>query len=231
MASPASKKIPHADFAQRMHLACDGNGDVPKPNFGRLGWFVDEFDEKFDYALTAETVRKWFAGEARPRPRTMSMLAQILEVDEAWLSVGSDPAIPEKQRRLRDATVDGVVNVVAGCIQMDGGHPAFPDDDDAASKNGLVDLTAIIKGALYSFHVVLAEESEDGWTFAIPSGALDLFVLGVVRLSSSNFRFFEFDRDRIEELGTRRSGHVSISVPFDAKASPWREIGSFSERI
>lgn len=231
MASPVSKKIPHADFAQRMQLACDGNDDVPKPNFGRLGWFVEKFEEKFDFRLTAETVRKWFAGEARPRPRTIAMLAQILEVDEAWLSVGSDPSITEKQRKLRNATVDGVVNVVAGCIQMDGGHPAFPDDDDPASKKSYVDLTAIIKGALYSFHVALAEKSEDGWVFSIPAGARGKFVIGVVRISPWSFRFFELDWDGMDKHGTRRAGCLSVVLPADMKQSTWREIESFSERI
>lgn len=38
--------------------------------------------------VSAETVRKWFAGEAKPKGDRVRHLASILEVDWIWLEMG-----------------------------------------------------------------------------------------------------------------------------------------------
>ncbi len=122
-----------------MKLACDANPDIPQANYGRLGWFTTQLSTKFNKAVTIETVRKWFSGEALPRHKTLSYLAHILNVDEAWLTIGKLPELSEKQMKVRDASADGAVNVVAGLISMGGGHPAFPEPDDRrAAKERLI---------------------------------------------------------------------------------------------
>ncbi|TGW07270.1 XRE family transcriptional regulator, partial [Mesorhizobium sp. M2D.F.Ca.ET.145.01.1.1] len=77
-----------------MEQACDGNPDVPPLNHGRLGWFVDRL-EQHKVQVAKETVRKWFAGETRPRHPAMKALAQILKIDEGWLSAGRAPDLSE----------------------------------------------------------------------------------------------------------------------------------------
>lgn len=116
---------------------------------GRLKWVVDQFDEKFGDRITTETVRKWKDGLTKPRQEKLQKLAVILDVDPTWLYLGTQPEVTPRQQVARNASVNGAANVVAGMIELDGGRPAFPDNGNPA------DLTAIIKGALYNFRVIL----------------------------------------------------------------------------
>lgn len=226
-----SKKIVHPEFAKRMQLACDGNPNVPPLNHGRLGWFSTEIEKRFHAKVTIETVRKWFAGETIPRPKMMGYLAAVLEVDHAWLSVGASPQIADKQKKARDATADGAVNLVAGLIQICGGSPAFPDDADDRAKSRHIDLYAVIKGAQYSMHVVMAEQVDDSYRFAIPIEAVgEAVILGVVRTGELAFRFFELDGDKISEEGKRKGGAYNLSMP-SAPGKEWKEITTFSNRL
>lgn len=227
----SKKKVVHPDFAQRMQIACDGNPNVPLPNYGRLGWFSNEIERRFGAKVTIETVRKWFAGETLPRPKMLGYLAAVLEVDHAWLSVGTSPQISEKQKRVRNATADGAVNLVAGLIQICGGYPAFPEDKDARAESEKIDLYAVIKGAQYSFHIAMAEEVAAGHQFAIPFETVGhALVLGVVRVAELAFRFFELDGDLIAEVGKRKGGSYLVEMP--AEPGPeWKEVTTFSNRL
>lgn len=43
----------------------------------------------------------------------MSALAQLLEVDLGWLTLGTKPEMTPKERKARNAVADGAVNLVA----------------------------------------------------------------------------------------------------------------------
>lgn len=222
------KKVAHPDFAQRMQIACDGNPNVPLPNYGRLGWFSSEFERRFGAKVTIETVRKWFAGETIPRPKMMGYLAAVLEVDHAWLAVGSTSQIAEKEKKVRNASADGAVNLVAGLIQICGGNPAFPDEKDRRAREDKIDLYAVIKGAQYSFHVVVGEQSGEEIAFTVPSEALrSAIILGVVRTGDLTFRFFELESEKIAEEGKRKGGYFILTSPIEGL----KEILTFSERL
>lgn len=222
--------ISHPDFALRMAQACDGNPHIPPLHYGRLGWFVKQFEEK-NKSVTQETVRKWFSGESYPRKTAMSMLAQILAVDEAWLAVGRSPGMTEKQKKVRNATADGAVNVVAGFIQMEGGYPAFPGDDDKRAQAEKIDLYSIIKGAQYAFHIVLGVQTEQGWTFNIPVEALGTVILGVMPLCDLKCQFVELDAEGIETVGTRKGGVIEVVLGDGEPNWDWKQITTFSERL
>jgi hypothetical protein len=211
------KKVEHKAFAQRMAQACDGNTHVPPPNFGRLQWFVDQMQEKFGADSTPETIRKWFAGEALPRPRSMHMLAEILGVDEAWLSLGHAPELDQRQQKLRNAEADGVVNVVAGFIQMCGSNPAFPEASDKRAQKEHIDLYAIIRGAQYAFHVALEKDGR----YVVPVGAEDVFVIGALRTDDLECQFYEVDAS----AGKRKGGFIEV------EAAGQKRIRTFSERL
>lgn len=219
--APRIKTIRHKDFARRMTQACDGHAHVPPPNFGRLQWFVDQLRDRFGADTTPETIRKWLAGETLPRPKSMAMLAEILEVDEAWLSLGAAPELDRKQQKLRNAEADGVVNVVAGFIQMSGGNPAYPSPDDKRAADSEIDLYAIIRGAQYAFHVVLAKDD----LFAVPVAAENNFVVGVVRTGELSCEFYEIPVEVLSE-GRRRGGHIEI-----VGTEGLRKITTFRERL
>lgn len=219
------KKVAHKDFARRMAQACDGNSNIPPPNFGRLQWFVDQMQERFGERTTPESVRKWFAGESLPRAKTMSMLAQIFEVDEAWLALGHAPELDRRQQRLRSAEVDGVVNVVAGFVQMSGSNPAFPTADDKRAEREQIDLYAIIRGAQYAFHVTLATETPDGWRFSVPVEAAETFVVGVIRTDDLECQFYEIPADLLAEA-KRKGGTIEVTGTDGLK-----RIRTFGERL
>lgn len=217
-----SRTIRDPAFAARLTQACDGHPHVPAKHNGRLTWIQRELQKRFALKVSIETVRKWFAGEAKPRPNKLERLAQILEIDTAWLSLGIDPSLLPRERKMRSAMVDGAVNVVAGLIQMDGGTPAFPE---AEGKN--VDLHAIIKGAKYDLHVCLGECKGKSIRFAVPVKYADLLILGIIRRGFT-IEILEINADLIE-AGTSHGG--SIEVVIDEGEMRKRKIESFAQRI
>lgn len=217
------RKGENKDFAARLNQAVEGNPLVPPLNYGRLKWFVDEL-EKRGVSVRAEAVRKWFAAEARPRQKAMLAMAQILKVDEAWLTLGRSP-VDERKKRLRVAEADGVVNVVAGFVQMCGGNPAFPLADDERAEREQIDLYAIIRGAQYAMHVVLSQEDKSGPVFLVPAQARDLLLLGVVRTSDLQCEFYDLGQPDAASLN---GGMFKIKAD---DLTRFRRIDTFAERI
>lgn len=215
-------------FARRLEQACESHPHVPPLHSGRQTWIQRELLSRFNEEISVETVRKWLAGEARPIQARMGKLAQLLEVDVAWLSLGIDPALEPRERRARNAMADGAVNLVAGLIQMHGGHPAFPDEADTLAQKHNVDLHAIIRGGKYDIHVSLGEEDGDRLRFTVPTTHEFVVVLGVV-LRGFAVEIFEITPELIEAAGQRRGGSITVAVkPGDHGL---RRIESFRSRL
>lgn len=228
-----AKDHPHADFARRLQLACEGNPHTPEVNFGRLRWFAEKLEERFSISMTQEGVRKWFDGRTLPRSAAMNALAELLEVDVAWLSHGTTPNLDLRERKLRNAEADGAVNVVAGLIQMSGANPAFPDPADERAQAGHIDLYAIIRGAQYAFHVAVATEVDGGFRFSVPVGANDSVVIGLIRREGFAVDLLELDADGLKEHGKRKGGAVDVVVNpnYRTENHTWKQIKSFSDRL
>lgn len=215
-------KIKHPAFAARLGQAIDGNIDVPPQHYGRLKWFCDRLAER-GVKVNSETVRKWTAGETLPRHAAMRALAEILKVEEGWLTSGMEPGLTAKEKRTRNAMASGAVNLVAGFVQISGSKIAFPQDGDKVAKERHIDLYAIIQGAQYSIYVALVV---DGKT-SIPVAAQDCVIIAVEVVSGTNLAIYEMDWDSIEEFGSRRTGMYEVELASHA----WRKIESFAERI
>lgn len=196
MSVAPNKIIRDPAFGKRFQIACDNHPDCPPLHQGRLSWIVQQFKIRFNVDTTSETVRKWSVGEVRPRHNTMVMLTQIFEVDLGWFSVG-DETQTASERKKRNAIAEGAVNLVAGMIAMDGGHPSFPEQDDAMS-NG-VDLYAIIRGAHYRVKVVVGEDTGKHIEFPIPANYANLFVIGLVKKNKLNWDVLEIDTETIQK--------------------------------
>lgn len=221
------KDIPHKDFGRRLEQACDGNPDVPPLNHGRLGWFVDRL-AMHGVEVAKETVRKWFAGETRPRHAPMKALAQILKIDEGWLAAGRAPDLSETQRKTHNVVAGGAVNLVAGFIQMGGGHPSFPEEDDPVAQESKINLYAIIRGAHYRFHVS-AIVGERGGYFMVPSESRNnAIVLGVVPQPGFQVVIYELDWETIDKVGTRKGDGYEVRL---ADTHGFKEVRTFSERL
>lgn len=223
-----SSIVRHEDFARRFTQACETNPNVPSPNYGRLGFFVDEFDKRYGVTLTAETVRKWLHGLSRPHPHSkMEQLAEILRVDVAWLATGSLNAPSRKQVRVRSETASGSLNLVAGLVQMSGSYPAFPADDDRFAKENCVDLYAIIRGTQHAFHVTVAEVGADGFEISVPLDARNVITLVVVPKPNLEFEIVEVDQDVLLREGEVR-GEVVVA-PLDAVKK--RRVTTFAQKF
>ncbi|TIU88879.1 MAG: hypothetical protein E5W06_00495 [Mesorhizobium sp.] len=220
------KDIAHPDFARRLEQACDGNPDVPPLNYGRLGWFVERLAQH-GVEVAAETVRKWFAGETLPRRAPQTALAKILKVDAGWLAAGTSPELSEVQRKTRNVVAGGAVNAVAGFIQIDGGHPSFPEDTDQVAKDNNVNLYAIIRGAHYRLHVTpIVGERE---YFLIPPETRNGTVtLGVIPMPDFQVVIYELDWPTIEKVGTRKANGYEVRM---ADIESFRVIRTFAERL
>lgn len=194
--------------------------------------------ERCGVAVSSETISKWFTGVARPRPEKMSALARVLDVDEAWLTLGVSARPGAARQHARDALADGVVNVLAGFIQMAGGHPAFPKGGEPVEPScAQVDLYAIIKGAHYAFHVLLGQDAGgQSWRFSVGHGHENCIVLGVIQREPLVCDFIELKGELIERHGLRRKGAVEIVVErqgdtYHSAGEAWPRINDFAHRL
>lgn len=226
-------------FALRLQKACDDNPRVPAYNHGRQAWVRSQLVERYGMNVSNETVSKWFTGVSRPRPDKITTIAKLLEVDEAWLALGVPGDVEPRERRIRNAMADGAVNVVAGFIQMCGGHPAFPEMDDSRSRRGgaPVDLYAIIKGAHYSINVAVAQPLDGGaFRCHVPHGHDDRVVIAVLQREPLACDFVELPADLIEAHGVRRSGFIEVTLTpgpkgYATDGTVWPGIETFAERL
>jgi transcriptional regulator with XRE-family HTH domain len=221
-----AKKILHPDFAERLTQAADAHPHCPTPNHGRLGWVAEQLESRFGLKVSIEGVRRWFAGESRPSIKKLHSVAELFQVDEAWLGIGKTPDLSVKEKKLRDAEADGAVNLLAGIIQMAGGHPAFPADGDKSTA----DLFAIIRGAQYAIRVVVAHTVDDGVRFVVPADAKEQLVVGILPHAGHRYDIFEITPEMIEGA-PRRGGYVDITVSDPSSEAGLRAIETFSERI
>jgi Helix-turn-helix. len=223
-------------FALRLQKACDDNPRVPAYNHGRQAWVRAQLVERYGVNVSNETVSKWFTGVSRPRPEKITTIAKLLEVDEAWLALGVQGEVEPRERRLRNAQADGAVNVVAGFIQMCGGHPAFPDDDGRGDL-APVDLYAIIKGAHYSINVAVAQPVDGGqYRCQVPHGYEQRIVIAIVQREPLVCDFLELPAEMITAHGARRSGYVEVTFAAGPKGyvtdgAVWPRIQTFAERL
>lgn len=200
--------IRHPDFARRLAEICDEKPEIPPLNQGRLVWFRQQFASRFRVKITLESVRRWFAGDSRPRMLTMKQLAEVLEVPYEWLSLGVNRGATVKEQKARNALADGAVNVVAGFIQMDGGHPAFPPEGDETDE----DLTAIIGGRRYVIHVALGAVSETSIKFLTPARHEHLTVVGVVPVAATRCDFLYLAPALLDAHGKHVGGGIELAV-------------------
>lgn len=214
-------------FAARLESACDSHSECPPLHQGRQTWVRDQLKMRFDTTASSEAVRRWFWGEVKPRPDKIAMLAEILLVDVVWLQLGIDQGLSPRDRKARNALADGVVNVVAGFIQMDGGHPAFPAEGDVHAEKDNVDIHAIIRGGNYALHIALGTEAGEGLLiFPVPAKHNKVIVLGVIRAGLA-IEIFEIPPDLIADHGIRRGASIEVTV----NRAELRRIESFSQRF
>ena len=216
-------------FAQRLNTACDGHPYIPAYGQGRQTWVKEKLD------VSHEAVRKWFTGDSRPRPDKMKVLAAALEVDEAWLALGITPDLSPREKKARDATAEGAVNVVTGLLQMNGATCAFPSEKDPAA--GYVDIYAIQRGVQLAIHISLSKKQADNqWKFIIPKEYEQCRVIGVVHARPNRIHMLNMNHDMIDKYKVRKGGFFEIMTSYRdgsywSGADQWTRIESFAKDL
>lgn len=214
------------EFAKRLNVACDGHPHIPPYGYGRQTWVKEHMK------VSHEAVRKWFMGESRPRPSKMKELARSLEVDEAWLSLGITPELEPLERRVRDAQIEGAVNVAVGFMQLNGARCAFPDAKDP--RAAYVDFYAILRGQQIALHISLAQQISTGqYKFVVPREYDQCMVIGMVHTSAVQAQYLRLTVDLIKKHSTRRGGYYEVFVgkkdsEYYTGADIWTRIRHFN---
>lgn len=211
-----TKVIRDPEFASRLERACEDHPHCPTKEYrGKQKWLREELVRKFgeDFQTTAEGVRKWFSGEARPRPRMMKAIASVLNVDEGWLALGIIPELTPREKKKRGHTAEGGALILAGAIQITGGHTTFPSTGDVNSP----DIVAIIDGEAIEIDAPLSRQiSETSHLFTIKRGHERRTVVGVI---PTNFgaRFIALSTHVITKNGTNRGDYIELEVTEKSK--------------
>lgn len=223
----AEKKVPHivdAAFAKRLTEACDSSPIVPDYNKGRLVWIQRQLQEIPGVKVSIESIRKWLSGEARPRPKMLSNLARVMKVDEVWLALGVTPGLTPDQKVTRSIYADGSVNLVAGLVQMDGGHIAFVEPDDPQSA--YADFHAIIHGKAHLIKVNVGTMTNGKQVnFSLPNEHDRVTTIGVVKGAPGEYRLYRIPSELVQKYGTPRGGYIELVADrSDARLSVKKDL-------
>lgn len=74
-------------FAERLATACDEHPMCPSLHKGRQVWLKQQLARE-GLIVSVEGIRKWLAGESRPREDNAEKLAKVLGKDPDWLRTG-----------------------------------------------------------------------------------------------------------------------------------------------
>jgi len=222
-------KPEHKDFVNRLNEACDHHPDAPPPYRGRQRWLSKVI------SVSPEASRKWFAGEARPRPPVMKKIAEALKVDEGWLALGLTPIHEPSERKVAERRAGGAIYYIAGLIEMEGGTVAFPEGDDADAG---VDLFATVRGRQRKLHVAPADRVAPGrYLAALPADHDKLLVLSVVMGHHGHCpRVLFLAPDLLDKHAQSRGGYQEVEMIADDGAfitgeDTWPEVGSFADLV
>lgn len=192
-------------FSHRLRQICDSSAIVPEYGHGRQVFFANRLK------VTQEAVRKWFTGEATPRPEKMRQLAMLLEVDEAWLALGIEPELSRREKRAYQGRTEGAIYMLFGMFAMAGGNCAFPTPTDP--RAGYVDFYVILHGAQLSIHVAVARSLSDGvYEIIAPNEYKDVRCLGVIPLGGLRTHVIDLPTKLIDEHKQRKAGDYRLML-------------------
>jgi transcriptional regulator with XRE-family HTH domain len=209
---PTERVIRDKGFAKRIADAVESHPHAPSGH-GRQKWIREQLEERFNTIVSPEALRKWFAGEAKPRPPVMRQIAQILDVDEAWFYLGITPEEMPIDKRKRNARANGAINYLAGLIQLNGGTIAFPDDSKPSAEH-TPDLYAILGGKQHTIEVNLVTPDEDGeFSLTVPAKFEDLVVIAVAETKTPTvFDLIRIPTEVIQASGKRKGGYLTLGM-------------------
>lgn len=216
-------------FVLRLKEACDGSKIVPPPHKGRQQYISQQL------GVAPEAVSKWFKGVAMPRPDKMERLAELLQVEQTWLSFGISPEMDRQERKAHAREVDGAVHYVMGVCMLNGGHCGLPGPRDP--RSGYVDFYATIRGSVYMVHVCLGREtSRDRYELLVPKEYDDVNCVAVIQKAPGKYDQLAMPIELIDEHKTRKTAGFTITIDrsdaskYTTGRSQWPRIRFFGDR-
>lgn len=196
-------------FAQRLKQACDDHELIPPYGHGRQAHIANRLK------ISQEAVCKWFTGEAVPKQAKIKALAELLEVDEAWLALGVSPEVDRRQKRVHADRTDGAIYVVYGLFALAGGHCAFPSEKD--TRREYIDLYAILGGVQMAIHVSVGREISKGrYEFVLPREYQEVRCVGFVHRGGMRFHLLNFSYNGVSSHLDKKGGSYVLHVGHDA---------------
>jgi hypothetical protein len=219
----------HRDFARRLNQACDDLGTVPPHGQGRQVFFARKLK------VSQEAVRKWFAGEARPRVRMLVELAKILNVDPAWLSFGVEPMMTNPEKKMYQKKTEGVVYLALGMSMLSGGSCARPADGDPRKE--FVDYYMILDGEQIAIHTSLGREvGPNEVEFMLPREYEQVRNLGIVYSKGAKLHMVDLKTDLVDKHKEKLGGGWRICATmkggtYVSGKDEWPRITSIEELV
>lgn len=215
-------------FVSRLIQACEGSRYVPPPHKGRQQFIAEKL------GVAPEAVSKWFHAVSMPRPDKMVRLAELLGVEQTWLTFGISPEMDRQERKAHAKVSDGAVHLAMGLAMLSGAHCGMPGPRDV--RGAYVDFYMTTRGSVYPIHVSLARElSKDHYEVLIPKEYRDVRSVAVVQAGVGRYHFLDLPLGLIEEHKTRKSGMYALQISrVDASryvtgADTWPRIRNFAE--
>lgn len=216
-------------FVARLKEACDASRVVPPPHKGRQQYISQQL------GVAPEAVSKWFKGVSMPRPDKIERLAELLQVEQTWLSFGISPEMDRHERKAHSREVDGAVHLVMGLAMLAGGHCGTPGPRDP--RAGYVDFYATIRGSVFMVHVCLGREvSKDRFELVVPKEYQDVNCVAVIPKSPGKYDQLDMPLDLIDTHRFKKSGGYALTIDrsdsnkYTSGRSAWPRIRFFGDR-
>lgn len=188
------------EFSKRLETACDGNPAVPEAGKGRQVALADKLK------VSQEAVRKYFSADSRPKPSTMTELARILNVDEAWLALGHKPNTSAKEKRTFNKHANGATYATFGLFVMSEYACSFDDNAESA------DFHAIRSGVKLSIAVTVLREENHKLLATVKLSYKDNINVLVTIDDKTDLSFYVINSESITCHGDVKGGYVNIEL-------------------
>lgn len=216
------------DFVSRLKLACDESADIPPPHKGRQKYISEAL------GVAPEAASKWFKGTALPRPDKIKELAELLKVDQSWLTFGISPEMDRAERKAHSFEVHGAVHLVMGMVMLAGGHCGVPAPNDP--RAAYVDFYATVRGSVYPIHISLARAvGADGYELMVPREYKEVRNIGVIPTQSGSFQYLALPTSLIDAHKVLKAGQYALALErgegrrFQSGDDVWPSMKAFND--
>lgn len=194
-------------FGSRLVRAVEGHPKAPPTPFGRQSWLIEKLREETGTKVSGNTMSKWFNGQAMPRPDHIRSLAQVLSVDEIWLSLGRKPVAPIEEAAQAASQAKAGALALAGMLELAGGRVAFSEDSSTPE-----DMHISFAGRSFPAIVVTPKETEKDLTLLIPEPVGESRILSVAASRDAAASDFTLEVLDVTDCDRQSLGGFSVVV-------------------